>query len=218
VTDGYDVARISDLELPQSGGQGVWATVRSHFDIQSFGVNAWGADEPGGQVIGEHDEASSNGARHEELYVVLSGRATFTVDGETVDGTPGTLVFVRDPEVKRQAVAAEPGTRVLALGARRGEVFTPSQWERSAPALSLFASAEYQRALELLEQQLAKYPDDPVVAYNVACAESRVGRKDDAVEHLRLAISGRENLRELAKGDDDLEALRDEPAFRELVG
>jgi hypothetical protein len=31
--------------------------------------------------------------------------------------------------VKRTAYAEEPGTTVLAVGAKRGEVFTPSTWE-----------------------------------------------------------------------------------------
>jgi mannose-6-phosphate isomerase-like protein (cupin superfamily) len=52
---------------------------------------------------------------HEEVYVVLRGRASFTLDGEALDAPAGTVVRV-DPEVHRHAVAAEGGTTVLALG------------------------------------------------------------------------------------------------------
>ena len=55
---------------------------------------------------------------HEELYFVLSGRATFTVDGERVDAPAGSLVFVKDPAMRRGAVADEAGTKILAIGGR----------------------------------------------------------------------------------------------------
>ena len=58
-----------------------WAPIRHHFDIRSFGINAWrGAD--GDEVIKRHTEEESG---QEELYIVLSGRATFTVGGDEID-------------------------------------------------------------------------------------------------------------------------------------
>ena len=54
------------------------------------------------------------------------------------------------------------------------------------------------------------------------CACSRpyalAGMKEDAIGHLRDAIAGRPSLRELAKEDSDFDPLREEAAFRELVG
>src|SRR5215217_6907910 len=55
--------------------------------------------------------------RSEELYVVLTGRATFELGDEETDAPPGTLVFVRTGTV-RGAVAAEPETTILAVGAK----------------------------------------------------------------------------------------------------
>ena len=43
------------------------------------------------------------------------------------------------------------------------------------------------------------------------------GRKDDAIKHLRLAIDGNEPFRPMAAEDSDFDAIRDEPAFKELV-
>ena len=149
---------------------------------------------------------------------MLSGKATFTVDGETVDGPAGTIVFVRDPTAKRQAVADEPGTRILAVGAERGEVFVPSTWERSAPAFPFFASKEYDQAIEVLEAAHAEFPDDPTVLYNLACAESMSGRKAEALEHLRRSVAGGERFRELARTDTDFDPIRGEPGFAEIVG
>jgi hypothetical protein len=218
MTDAYSAATFSDMETPSGPESPRWATIRGHFDIQSFGVNAWGAKEVGQTVISEHDEVSGGAAGQEELYVVMSGKATFTVDGETVDGAAGTIVFVRDPAAKRKAVAEEEGTTILSVGATAGEVFTPSNWERSAAALGYFATKEYDKALEAMTEAHRQYPDDPAVLYNLACAESRVGRTKDAIGHLRRSVEGNERFRELARTDSDFDPVTDEPEFRQLVG
>jgi len=97
------------------------------------GVNAWVAPEAGGQAVGRHDEVPEEGATdgHEELYVVLRGHARFTVGDEEIDAPEGTLVFISDPALVREAIASEPGTTVLAIGAARGVAFEPSDWEQS---------------------------------------------------------------------------------------
>src|SRR3954464_9590800 len=104
-----------------------WLPLRRLLGVLAFGVNAYRADA-GGHVVEEHDELGAVAGHHEELYVVLSGRATFTVGGETVDAPAGTLVFLPDPPVRRGAVAAEDGTTVLAVGGRRGEPDGGSPW------------------------------------------------------------------------------------------
>jgi hypothetical protein len=98
------IARVDDLErYPISGQDGLtWRPVRRHFDIKSFGVNAYTAEEAGQRVVEEHREDGG----HEELYVVISGRATFMVDGEEHDAPTGTLVHCT-PGTLRGAIAAE---------------------------------------------------------------------------------------------------------------
>ena len=214
---GYEIVSLDDIEIPGLANTARWASIRRHFGIESFGVNAWCADT-GDDVIGEHDEVSGGAAQHEELYVVLSGKAAFTIDGQTVDGPAGTIVFVRDPGVKRKAVADEAGTRILAIGAKRGEAFVPSPWERSAPSFPFFASKEYDKAIEVLEAAHAEFPDDATVLYNLACAESMCGRGADALDHLRRSVEGGERFRELARTDTDFDPIRDEPSFAEIVG
>ena len=157
MSDGYEIASLDEIETPGLANTARWASIRRHFGIESFGVNAWSADA-GDDVIGEHDEVSGGAAQHEELYVVLSGKATFTVDGQTVDASAGTIVFVRDPAVKRRAVADDAGTRILAIGAKRGEAFVPSPWERSAPSFAFFPSKEYDKAVEVLSGGAYRVP------------------------------------------------------------
>ena len=215
MSEKFQVARLSETELPDSNSARSWWGIRSHFGIGSFGINAWTAPEAGADIINDHDELDTG---HEELYLVLDGRATFTVEGETVDAPAGTAVFVRDPAARRKAVAEEPGSTVLAVGGRPGRVFEPSNWERSAPALAFFASQEYEKAHEALMRIHQDDPNDTTVLYNLACAESRLGRTDDALDHLRQSITDQERFRELARRDSDFDPIRDDARFRELVG
>ena len=210
-------AHISDLTL--DFGQGPrWAMVRSHFGISSFGVNAYTGAKVGANVISEHDEAGPRAGRHEELYFVSDGHATFTVDGDEIDAPYGTFVFVRDPEAKRKAVAVEAGTTVLAVGSAPGVAFTPSQWERQAPILGFFADHEYDKAIDGLHELLAESPDDPTSEFNLACAYALTGKKPEALEHLRRAIELDPDFRDNARTDSDLDSIRDEPEFSAITG
>ena len=217
MSEKFRAASLSELELPAISSAPRWATVRHGLGINAFGVNAWIGDA-GQEVITEHDEVGPRSARHEELYVVLSGHATFTVDGEDVDAPAGTFVFVGDPSAKRKAVAVEPETAVLAVGAPAGEAFTPSEWERSAPALGYFATKEYDKAYELLAKAHEEFPEDPGVLFNLACSESLLGRADDAIGHLEQSIAADKAFRELAQKDTDFDPIRDDPRFERLVG
>jgi mannose-6-phosphate isomerase-like protein (cupin superfamily) len=218
VSEKFKVTTLSEMEIPTSQSSLRWATIRTTLGIEAFGVNAWTAGEAGQEVIGEHDEVSgSDAGRHQELYVVLSGRATFTVDGEDFDAAPGTVVFVRDPATKRKAVAAEPETTVLAIGARAGEAFTPSTWERAASAFGFFATKEYDKAYEVLAKAHQEYPEDARVLYNLACAESMLGRTDDALGHLEQSLA-EERFRDAARTDKDFDPIRNDPRFAALVG
>jgi tetratricopeptide (TPR) repeat protein len=218
VSEKFQVTSLSEIEIPSSDPAIGWAPIRRHLDVGSFGINAWTAAEAGKDVISEHDEVGPRAQRHEELYFVVKGRATFTVDGATIDAPAGTVVLVRDPAAKRGAVAEEDGTTVLTVGGRPGEAFTPSTWERSAPALAFFATQEYEKAQEALRKAHEEFPDDPTVLFNLACAESLLGQADEAVEHLGQSIAIDESFRELAQADSDFDLIRDDPRFKELVG
>jgi tetratricopeptide (TPR) repeat protein len=211
----YAVAHLDDIDEITDGRE-PWRPVRLHFGIQAFGVNAWTAAAAGDRIINEHDESDAADSQ-EELYVVLRGRATFELDGEQVDALTGTLVFAR-PGVKRTAFAEEPGTTVLALGGTPGKAYEPDGWEIWAPLNPLYQSARYKEATDRGRELIAVHPEYSSLIYNVACCESLAGRTDDAIEHLRLAIDRNEALRELAAKDSDLDAIRNEPPFNELVG
>jgi hypothetical protein len=130
---GYVTAHLDAVEpiVFHSDDEPDWKPLRHDLGIGAFGVNAWVAKAVGDQAIERHDEAPEEGATagHEELYVVIAGAARFTVDGQELDAPAGTLVFVSDPSLTREAVATEPDTTVLVVGAARGVAFEPSDWE-----------------------------------------------------------------------------------------
>jgi tetratricopeptide (TPR) repeat protein len=210
MTDRYAVVPLDDLVGYEIPGQARWHMIRSTLDVRAFGINAWTATEDGQQLIGEHDEAS--GEAHEELYVVVAGNATFTVDGEEVAAPQGTVVHVSDPAVKRGAVGAA-GTTVLVVGAKRGEAFTPSQWERSSEALRYWSTEEWDEAIEVLERHLAETPDNAGTYYNLACANARAGRTDEALDRLTRAVELQATFAEYAQTDDDLVSIRGSERF-----
>ena len=93
-------------------------------------MNAWTGHAAGDRIINEHDEADEDG--NEELYVVLSGRAAFELDGERFDAPAGTLVLARSG-TKRTAFAEEPETTILAYGGIVGQAYEVSGWELWVP-------------------------------------------------------------------------------------
>jgi hypothetical protein len=209
----YAVTRLDEIDEINDGRVPL-RPVRHHLGITAFGINAWTASDAGDRVINEHDEADD---RNEELYFVVQGRAVFELDGERREAPAGTFVFV-PPAVKRTAFAEEPGTTILAVGGIPGEAYEPDGWEVWSQLRPLYEAGEYaavaDRGLELIEA----YPQYPALFYNLACCESLAGRTDDAIGHLRQAAERSERLREYAKDDADFDPIRDEPAFRELVG
>jgi tetratricopeptide (TPR) repeat protein len=129
-----------------------------------------------------------------------------------VDAPQGTVVHVPDPSVKRGATGTL-GTTILVVGAKPGEVFTPSPWERSAQALRYCPTEEWDKAIEVLEGHLADTPDNAGTHYNLACALARAGRSEEALDHLERAVALRASFAEYLQGDDDLASIRDDPRF-----
>ena len=210
----YAIAHLNEIEEIDDGRCPL-RPVRHHFGITSFGINAWTGDEAGDRIINEHEEEQPGD--NEELYLVLQGRATFELDGERHDAPAGTFVFV-PPGVKRTAFAEEAGTTIVAVGGTPGKAYVPFGWEVWSPLRPLYEAGEYEQAAEGLRKLVAAHPEYPMLAYNLACLESLTGHKAEALDHLRSVVGESEQLRAMAKQDSDFDAIRDEPAFKELVG
>lgn len=202
---GFEVTTLAELDrIPVAHGL-EWRPIRRRFGIRAFGTNAYTAEKPGDWVVEEHTESSG----HEELYVVVSGRARFTVGGESFDAPAGTMVFLRDPNVSRVAVAEEEGTTVLAVGGKPGEPFRPSAWEWFFSAEPHAEAGRLDEAIALVRDGLEELPDNATLLYHLARYEARAGRADDALAHLRRAVELRPELRERTRADSDLAAMED---------
>jgi tetratricopeptide (TPR) repeat protein len=206
------IVHVGDVEPVEFGGVG-YRLMRRALGIRAFGVNAFTADR-GVQLIEEHDETGFNAGRHEELYVVLSGRARFTIDGGEHDAAAGTFVFIPDPESTRSAIALEDGTSAIAVGGRVGEPYEVSVWESSALATDLAVKGDPGAAAEVMAEAVQEHPGHAGVLYNLACFEALAGRREAAIEHLRAAAAiAPDDVRRWAARDEDLDSLRDDPAF-----
>ncbi len=207
----FESAVVSELEAIPGPGTLVWRPVRRRFAIEAFGMNAYTADEAGQDIVEDHTEETY---RHQEIYFVADGHATFTVAGEEIDAPAGTFVFIRDPTVRRRAVAREAGSTVIAVGGRPGEPFKESAWEYSFAARPYLDAGDYDRAVAVASEGLARHPYDPGLVYNVACYEALAGRREDALAHLREAYDlAPDRVREWARDDSDLDSIRADAPF-----
>ena len=199
---GWEIASLTELESLPGPETLRWTPVRKHLGITAFGINAYTAAEAGQDVVEEHTEEQLG---HEEVYVVVAGRATFVIDGEEREVPAGSLVYLRDPKVQRYARAEEPGTTVLAVGGKPG-AHEISAWESYFAAHAVEAD-DPERALAEIDAGLEASPDHPALHYHRARLLAKRGRADEARPHLERAIAGGERFVGYAREDDDLRPL-----------
>jgi hypothetical protein len=220
-TKGYVFALLDELEPapriapPERADDGRQRfDVRRRLDIASFGIQAF-RGPMGSDVIGEHDETLLGEAGQEELYIVLSGSATFEIDGEPVEAPAGSLVHVQ-PTAKRKATATDEGTTILVVGGTPGKAYEPTP-EEAGEAFSAYSAADYETALAKQLVAVEKRPNDPVIHFNAGCFAARAGHADEAIEHLRQAVQINPRVKELMTTDEDLDSIRDDQRFAELM-
>jgi hypothetical protein len=210
---GYQIVTLAELDRIESAGNPVLRPLRNTLGVTAFGVNAYTGDQPGDLVIEEHRELGGP----EELYVVVTGRASFTLDGKTIDAPAGTLVHAV-PGLLRKAVAAEPRTTVLAVGADIGKAFSPSGWESFMLANAHRQRGELAAGRALIAAGLAADPSSWGNHYNAACFEALAGDADAALVHLRRALAlDADQVRRLAPDDSDFDSIRADRRFAEAI-
>jgi mannose-6-phosphate isomerase-like protein (cupin superfamily) len=209
----YKVSTLDDLEY-WGYKETLTGRVRVELGITAFGVNAWLGENVGDRVIPEHAEDQEGD--QDELYVVVRGHARFQVGGDTVDAPQGTLVYIPAGPTVRTAFAEEAGTTVLAIGGTPGKAFEDHGWEPWGRVHDLYAAGDYEGVVAQGRERI-EAAGHPMPLYNLACCESLTGHKEDAIRHLGMAIERWEGGRDLARTDSDFDAIRDEPAFQELL-
>jgi uncharacterized cupin superfamily protein len=115
---GATIRHARDFE--RNGG---WALVRRGLGVSSFGINV--VEIAPGEAIPEHDETERD---QEEVFVVLGGRPTLVVDGESHPLEPDTFARV-DVECRRHVVnEGDEAARVLIVSAPRTSGYQPMSW------------------------------------------------------------------------------------------
>jgi hypothetical protein len=199
---------VTDIEPRRIiGGTMLWHPVRRRLGIRSFGTNAYTAPNAGDRVVEDHTEGA---ARHEELYLVLRGRAEFQLGDDTVEIGAGELVFISDPDVRRGAVATEANTTVIAFGGPAGAPYEPLVWEHDFAAQESYDAGNFDAAYEIASEGLADHPDSARLHYNLACYAARGGHQELALHHLDQASRlYAELVRTWSADDRDLDSVRE---------
>jgi quercetin dioxygenase-like cupin family protein len=205
----YEVVHLDELDRFPVDEEGLlWRPVRRRLGITAFGTNAYTAEKGTERVVEEHSEQDG----HDELYFVASGRATFVLGDEEIDAPAGTFVHA-EPGTKRGAVAAEPNTTVLAIGAKPGVPHEVSKWEEIFVAFGHYRNGDEAAAREHLTAFVAENDGEWQGHYNLACLEALTKNRDGAISELKRAIELDPKAKEYAAEDDDFDWLRDDPEF-----
>jgi len=184
----------------------------------AFGMQAgFKADQV--RVAGRHtDYARTSDEADRKVHIFHfcpdCGSTVFSTEPDEPDIVVVMVGAFADPEFPPPTESGYSSRRhswvVLPSGIESDEV-----WDALRP---LYEAGEYAEVADRGRELIEAHPEDARLLYNVACCESLSGRTAEAIEHLRAAIDLHGDLGSLAAGDSDLDAIRDEPAFRALVG
>jgi mannose-6-phosphate isomerase-like protein (cupin superfamily) len=122
---GWQVAQVNEIPPVKPDWPTTWKSVRHHFGITAFGINAV-TKEAGKVLIPEHDEVASG---QQELYFVHAGEAAATLDGERVTVPAGGMIAI-EPTVKRKIESTASPTTLIVVGAAPGVAYEIGAWER----------------------------------------------------------------------------------------
>ena len=200
------MVHIDALERARLDASGWWRPVRRTLGLTAIGANAYTADVAGAPLIEPHDELSPGAGGHEELYVVLTGAAVFTIGDETIEAPTGTFVRV-DVGVRRAAVASAPATTVLVVGGRPDAAMPPSPFEYWYAAQPAYGAGDYERAIAIASEGLAHYPQHGGLNYQLACFHALAGHTEAATRYLRVAFAADPRTRTWAEEDRDLDGV-----------
>ena len=117
---GYSVVDVADLD-PEGPG-GMVRKARRAVGARAFGFNYFVF--PPGQEGREHDHADSG---MEEVYFVVKGSGTMTIDGEDVELRPGRFVRV-DGASTRMPTSGADGLELVTFGAPVDGKYEPPDW------------------------------------------------------------------------------------------
>ena len=108
--------------LEGEGPGGAVRKVRRALGARAFGFNYFTL--PPGAEGREHDHTDAD---QEEVYFVVRGGGTMTIDGDELELMPGRFVRV-DPASTRVPIAGDEGLEFVTFGAPLGGGYEPPSW------------------------------------------------------------------------------------------
>lgn len=124
----------------------------------------------------------------------------------------------RNPDVLEVWWALQVGEGDWVAGLATARALVESDAERSsgwlnrAYALRRVSGGGLQAAWDALRPAFEKFPQEPVIAFNLSCYACQMQRRDEALGWLQTAMKagGHERIKSMALGDPDLEPLWEE--------
>src|SRR6266487_3623962 len=95
---GWAACRLDDAPTITVSGEPDWVPLQHLFGLTAFGANAFRSTAVGQTLVEAHDETASG---QEELYLVLAGRATFSIGSDPFGVSAMSVVVIRDPTLTR---------------------------------------------------------------------------------------------------------------------
>ena len=113
---GWQITDVNEIPPVKPDWPATWKSVRHHFGITAFGINAVTKDADN-VLIPEHHEQESG---QQEIYFVHRGGVRVTLDGEAHDATEGAMIAV-EPGVTRKIASTSSPTTLICIGGTPGK-------------------------------------------------------------------------------------------------
>jgi len=121
----WQIADVNEIPPAKEDWPETWKSVRCHFGIAGFGVNAVTKDADN-VLIPEHDETRTG---QQELYFVHAGAVKATLDGEEHTLPAGSFLHC-EPEATRLLESTASPTTLIVIGGTPGKAFEVGGWEQ----------------------------------------------------------------------------------------
>jgi tetratricopeptide (TPR) repeat protein len=102
---------------------------------------------------------------------------------------------------------------VLVVGGPADRPIPTSPFEFWFAAEPAYKAGDYDRAAEIAAEGLAEWPQHGTLNYQLACYHALAGRREQALEHLAVAVANDPRTRAFAQDDADLDSIRDDATF-----
>ena len=122
---GWQLEAIDEIPPVKPDWPATWKSVRHHFGIAAFGINAVTKDA-GNVLIPEHAHGATG---EQELYFIHVGEALATLGDDQVTVPAGSAVMVDGPTSRKFEAAASP-TTLIVVGGIPGQAYVVGGWEK----------------------------------------------------------------------------------------